>query len=220
MEKDIKLAEMLCTRLCHDLTGPIGAVSNGTEFIDEDDFSLQPEAMELIMSSADEAIRRLQFYRQAYGRVNDHGEANLSEKKSVADDFFKHTKIELDWPEAHASGSAVSISQKSARLLLNLLIIAGAVLIKGGTVSVRIEEAEDAHNRIDISASGDMLKLDEEMAMILRREIQITQVGPKTAQLYLTIRLLDDLDASLVLESDDNRMALSVKYPSALTEAA
>jgi histidine phosphotransferase ChpT len=78
---DTKLAEMIATRLCHDLTGPIGAVNNGAEFLDEEGFDMQNQAVQLILSSAHEAVNRLQFYRQAYGRVGDTGEASLSDKK-------------------------------------------------------------------------------------------------------------------------------------------
>jgi len=49
---ETRLAEMLCTRLCHDLTGPIGAVNNGAEFLSEDGFDMQHEAMQLIFTSA------------------------------------------------------------------------------------------------------------------------------------------------------------------------
>ena len=88
MHHDTKLAEMIATRLCHDLTGPIGAVNNGAEFLDEEGFDMQNEAVQLIVSSAHEAVNRLQFYRQAYGRVGEMGEASLSEKKQLTVDFF------------------------------------------------------------------------------------------------------------------------------------
>ena len=61
MVDETRLAEMLCTRLCHDLTGPIGAVNNGAEFLSEEGFDMQNEAMQLILTSAHEAVNRLQF---------------------------------------------------------------------------------------------------------------------------------------------------------------
>ena len=76
MIDELRMAELLCTRLCHDLTGPIGAVSNGAEFLSEEGFNMQGQAVELITSSAFSAVTRLQFYRMAYGKVRDHGEAS------------------------------------------------------------------------------------------------------------------------------------------------
>src|ERR1700722_10587188 len=98
MIDELRMAELLCTRLCHDLTGPIGAVNNGAEFLSEEGFNLQSQAVELIISSAFSAVTRLQFYRMAYGKVRDHGEANLAEKQKLATDFFTDSKITLDWP--------------------------------------------------------------------------------------------------------------------------
>jgi histidine phosphotransferase ChpT len=103
MSHDVRLAEMLATRLCHDLTGPIGAVNNGAEFLDDEGFDMQNEAVQLILSSAHEAVNRLQFYRQAYGRMGDVGEACLEDKKKIASDFFSGTKIKLDWPDSQNS---------------------------------------------------------------------------------------------------------------------
>src|SRR5437870_3911345 len=87
MSDGLKLAELLCTRLCHDLTGPIGAVNNGAEFLSEEGFNLQSQAVELITSSAFSAVSRLQFYRMAYGRVKDSGEASLTDSQKLATDF-------------------------------------------------------------------------------------------------------------------------------------
>src|ERR1700753_1720218 len=99
--QETRLAEMLCTRLCHALTGPIGAVNNGAEFLGDEGFDMQNDAVQLILSSAHEAVNRLQFYRQAYGRVSDSGEACLADKKLLAQNFFSATKVKLDWPDTH-----------------------------------------------------------------------------------------------------------------------
>ena len=138
MIEEMRMAELLCARLCHDLTGPIGAVNNGAEFLSEEGFNLQNQAVELIISSAFSAVTRLQFYRTAYGSVKDRGEANLTEKQKLAQDFFADGKITLDWPDDHTDSAGVSISLKMARLIYNLLMVAAASLIRGGTIAVRI----------------------------------------------------------------------------------
>src|SRR5262249_54790037 len=112
MNEELRMAELLCTRLCHDLTGPIGAVNNGAEFLSEEGFNLQSQAVELIISSAFSAFTRLQFYRTAYGKVKEQGEASLADKQKLALDFFAGSKITLDWPDSHTDSSGVSISQK------------------------------------------------------------------------------------------------------------
>ena len=132
MNHELRMAELLCTRLCHDLTGPIGAVNNGAEFLAEEGFNMQNQAVDLIVSSAFSAVSRLQFYRMAYGNVKDGGEVSLSDKQKLATDFFSGSKTTVDWPDSAAEGSGVSVSVKMARLIFNLLIMASGALIRGG----------------------------------------------------------------------------------------
>lgn len=212
MVSEIKLAEMLCTRLCHDLTGPIGAVNNGAEFLSEEGFDMHNEAMQLVLSSAHEAVNRLQFYRQAYGRVNDHGEASLTEKRTLAQAFFASTKLKLDWPDAHADGSGVSVSQKMSRLLLNSLILMAGALIRGGTISIRV--SEDANERhIEINGEGETVKSDPETMAIIRGEGSEALLSPKTSQAFLTAKLANELDATMEFDVSEHHFRIHVRQP-------
>ncbi|MFM9890260.1 MAG: histidine phosphotransferase family protein [Rickettsiales bacterium] len=199
MTSDTRLAEMLATRLCHDLTGPIGAVNNGAEFLDEEGFDMQNEAIQLILSSAHEAVNRLQFYRQAYGRVGDAGEACLADKKKIASDFFSGTKVKLDWPDSHTDAAGVPLSQKMSRLLLNLMIIAGSSLIRGGTLSVRLQLTDTGDKQLQFVATGETVKFDGETAAILGGRDDVP-LSPKSAQPYLTMMLAEELGATLQCE--------------------
>lgn len=214
MTDETKLAEMLCTRLCHDLTGPIGAVNNGAEFLAEEGFDMQNEAVKLITSSAHEAVARLQFYRQAYGRVGDHGEASLSDKKALAEDFFSASKIALDWPNAHADGSGVSVSLKASRVLLNFLLLGAQALIRGGTLRVRVHEAEGT-KILQVEAEGDTLKLDADMLAVLR-DSQTPALTPKNAPLYLVRALAEELGARLSVEAESQRHVFALHQQSNL----
>lgn len=219
MISEIKLAEMLCTRLCHDLTGPIGAVNNGAEFLSEEGFDMQGEAMQLIVSSAHEAVNRLQFYRQAYGRVNDHGEASLSEKKRLAEEFFKSTKLKLNWQDNYADASGISVSQKMARLFMNMMIVSAAAMIKGGTMEVRVAEHADVRE-FTLDATGEMVKLEPEMREILTGEGDPSALSPKTAQAFLTAKLAGELGASIELIVEDGRLAMIARQPVTVAQFA
>ena len=212
MISEIKLAEMLCTRLCHDLTGPIGAVNNGAEFLNEEGFDMQNEAMQLVLSSAHEAVYRLQFYRQAYGRVNDHGEASLSEKRTLAQDFFSATKLKLDWPDSHADASGVSVSQKMSRLMLNLLIVMAGALIRGGTIAVRVSETPESRE-FTLEGNGETVKFDPETLSVLRGDADPSLLTPKTCQAFLTAKLAGELDASLDFTIDTGHLKIAVRQP-------
>ncbi|MFO0108984.1 MAG: histidine phosphotransferase family protein [Alphaproteobacteria bacterium] len=212
MINEARLAEMLCTRLCHDLTGPIGAVNNGAEFLSDEGFEMQSEAMQLILSSAHEAVNRLQFYRQAYGRVGDNGETGLAEKKQLTEAFFSASKVKLDWPDSHTDASGVSISQKMGRLILNLILVAGSSLIRGGIIAVRLHEDSRGEKEILITATGETVKLDAETLTVLRGHGEEAMLTPKTSQPLLTMHIIEEIGADLTLEVESGKLTLRCRH--------
>ena len=212
MQDDLKIAELLCTRLCHDLTGPIGAVNNGAEFLAEEGFNMQHQAVDLIATSAASAVARLQFYRIAYGRVKESGEASLAEHQAIAQAFFEGSRVTLDWPEAHTDAAGVSLSLRMMRLLYNLLVILSASLLKGGTVHVRItQDAKGKH--VDISAEGEAIKWESDVQALLegKREEPLT---PKNVQLCVTRRLCEELGVAFHFTVAEQKIAVSATRPS------
>jgi len=196
MIPQLKLAELLCTRLCHDLTGPIGAIANGAELMSEEGARMQDQAADLISSSAAQAVARVQFYRRAYGRINENGEANIEELKKITHDFFTGSKVVVDWPDTHTDSSGISISYKMGRLLLNLFIIASATLLRGGTLAVRLA-AGDTIKSVHVLASGKLVKWDKEIEDSLSGLIALEALTPKLAQAYMTRLLAEELGTSL-----------------------
>lgn len=198
MQDQLKMAELLCTRLCHDLTGPIGAVNNGAEFLSEEGFNMQGQAMELIVSSSFSAVTRLQFYRTAYGRVKEQGEASLSDKQKLAMDFFAGSKITLDWPDSHTDSSGISVSQKMARLLCNVLIAVSGALIRGGTIEVRLSQDEQARSKkFAFTVKGQSLKWERETADILAGRHDGIEMDTKNIQLFLSRMYADELNVTV-----------------------
>lgn len=210
MQEELLMAELLCTRLCHDLTGPIGAVNNGAEFLSEEGFNLQGQAIELITSSAFSAVARLQYYRMAYGKVRDHGEASLADKQKLAADFFADTKITLDWPDNHTDAVGVSISLKMSRLIFNLLIVAAATLIRGGSIAVRIMQDEKESKIVTFKVQGTNLKWDDEIDSVFAGKVTPAQLTPKNVQTYLTKRFIEDLNASFTHKVDGETLEMKV----------
>lgn len=197
MEQEVRLAELLCTRLCHDLTGPIGAVNNGAEFLSEEGFELQHQAVDLIVSSAQQAVTRLQFYRQAYGKVNDHGEASLTELRDLVQKFFKETRLELDWPDCYTDAAGVSTSRRMAQLILNMLVMAAATLPRGGVISVSVVANGELKSEVSISAKADTVRFDDESKAAFLLQSSIDAITPKTVQPYFTMRLAQQIGVRL-----------------------
>mgnify|MGYP000216833971 CR=1 FL=1 len=210
MNHELRMAELLCTRLCHDLTGPIGAVNNGAEFLSEEGFNMQGQAVELIVSSAFSAVSRLQFYRLAYGNVKESGEANLADKKKLAADFFAGSKITLDWPDTDADASGVSISLKTSRLVFNLLIMASAALIRGGVIAVRVHLDAGGAKHVTVSAKSPHIKWEKEITDILEGRLPPEELSAKNVQAQLTRYFADDLNATLLHKVSEDEVTFEV----------
>ena len=203
MNQQLRIAEMLCTRLCHDLTGPIGAIANGVEFLTENEEKIHDQAIELISSSATQGVVRLQFYRKAFGGIKENGEADIEELQKLIIAFFSDGKISIDWSEIYTNNSNLSLSQRMSKLIINLLIIMSSVLIRGGKISININQSE-LTNEISILGTGKSIKWEKESENVLIGNVSFESLTPKTIQLYITHLLAEQLGVSLLckLEND------------------
>ena len=129
----LDLAALLCSRLCHDLISPVGAVVNGLEVLEDDnDEETKTFALELIKKSARVASARLQFCRLAFGAAGSAGASiDLGDAESVARGFLEDEKLKLAWQLPRAL-----LPKNRVKLLLNLLIIAGQTIPRGGMLTV------------------------------------------------------------------------------------
>ena len=136
-DDELILAELLCARLIHDLSGPVGAVANGAELLgdEESDAAMAGEAIALLSTSAAAAIARLRFLRLALGPAG--GPPPPADLRRIANDYFTKgatggEAIALVWPPTLDAG----LAGVPGRLILNLLMLARDCLPRGGAVRV------------------------------------------------------------------------------------
>jgi histidine phosphotransferase ChpT len=129
----LDLAALLCSRVCHDLISPVGAIVNGIEVYEEDtDESTKTFALELIKKSANTASARLQFCRLAFGAAGSAGaEIDLGDAEVMTRGFIEDEKVKLVW-----NLPRVLLPKNRVKLLLNMLIIAGQTIPRGGMLTV------------------------------------------------------------------------------------
>jgi histidine phosphotransferase ChpT len=134
----LDLAALLCSRVCHDLISPVGAIVNGLEVYEEDnDEETKTFALELIKKSARTASARLQFCRLAFGAAGSAGaEIDLGDAENMARGFIEDDKIKLTW-----NLPRLLLPKNRVKLLLNMLIIAAQTIPRGGTLVVDPEGA-------------------------------------------------------------------------------
>lgn len=144
------LAALLCSRVCHDLINPVGAIGNGLEVLSDPSQSEMADfAKELIENSTRQARAKLEFARLAFGASSTAGtDIDTREAERVAALLVSCEKPELEWTIA-----PMMLPKNKAKLLLNMLVISVASVPRGGTVTVEME-GEPGRERFTISAKG------------------------------------------------------------------
>jgi histidine phosphotransferase ChpT len=129
----LDLAALLCSRVCHDLISPVGAIVNGLEVLEEEkDEATKSFALNLIKKSASAASAKLQFCRIAFGAAGSAGaQIDLGDAETIARGFFEDDKTKLAWNLPRAL-----LAKNRVKLLLNMLLIAGQTIPRGGQLTV------------------------------------------------------------------------------------
>jgi histidine phosphotransferase ChpT len=130
------LAAMLCSRVCHDLINPVGAIGNGLEVLaDPTQTAMTEGAHDLIANSAKQARAKLEFARLAYGASSTAGtDFDTRECERVARLLFEIEKADLDWQVP-----LILLPKHKAKLLMNMLLIAAMAVPRGGVVRASVE---------------------------------------------------------------------------------
>ncbi len=177
--EDVRLASLLCTRLCHDLIGAAGAVSNGVELLAETSAGLDEEVVELVRTSAGLTTRRLRFFRAAFGVA---GTLPHDEAREVAHDFLADGKITLDWPEAPPSAGRAA-SGPLVQLVLTLVLCAADALPLGGRVTVVFAAGGGPHSA-RVAATGSSIRFGDDARLSLAGEGDVESIGPREVAPY------------------------------------
>jgi histidine phosphotransferase ChpT len=137
----LDLAALLCSRVCHDLISPAGAIVNGLEVLEESkDEETKVFALDLIKKSARTASARLQFCRIAFGAAGSAGaQVDLGDAENVARGFIEDEKIKLAW-----NLPRVLLPKNRVKLLLNMLLVAGQSIPRGGILTIEGEGGVEA----------------------------------------------------------------------------
>ena len=203
-DDDLILAELLCARLVHDLSGPVGAVANGAELLDEDETAgaLAGEALELLSASAAAAVARLRFLRAALGTQG--APLASAELRRIAADYFAKgaagsEAVMLDWPAGVEAGAI------SGRLLLNLLMLARDCLPRGGAVRIA---AGTAGRPPEFVAEGPQAA-PADAAKALGAPAA-SGLSPRGAQGYLTARLARAAGMTIAVATQPGRLTIAL----------
>jgi histidine phosphotransferase ChpT len=175
----LDLAALLCSRVCHDIISPIGAIINGLEVLDEDNDDVHDFAFDLIRRSANQASAKLQFARLAFGAAGSTGaEIDLGDAEKVATGYMEGEKHEFFWQAPH-----VLMAKNLVKLLLNLLLLATAAVPRGGRVSV-VVDGQAERPRFVLRAAGPNARIPAAFEKLVPGDIAGVAIDAQAVQAY------------------------------------
>lgn len=160
----LDLAALFCSRLCHDLLSPVGAMANGLELlVDEQDESMRVQVMGLLADSAQATAAKLKFFRLAFGAAGAFGEQveTRDAREAIQGLIGRDGKVAVDWLVEEPL-----LDKTAVKVMLNLALLAGDALVRGGRLAIGAEVQSDVTELV-IRAEGPRLALDPEIAPTL-----------------------------------------------------
>jgi histidine phosphotransferase ChpT len=196
------LAALLCSRVCHDIISPVGAINNGLELLDEG--GADEDAMNLIRASARNASARLQFARIAFGAAGSAGMLiDTGDAEAVAIAFLKNEKPELVW-----NGRRALLPKNKVKLLLNLILIANGAIPRGGKITVRLEDLE-TEPRFVLSASGPMVRVPPKFLELHSGNRPEEAIDAHAVQPYYTLLLAREAGMTISIRAAADEIVLT-----------
>lgn len=198
--EDIELAALLCSRVCHDVISPVGAITNGLEVLDDDDDEqMRGFALDLIKKSAKQASAKLQFARLAFGAAGSAGaQIDLGDAQEVTTAFIGKEKVTLSW-----TGPRETRPKNEVKLLLNMVLVGMTTIPRGGNLAVHIDGQE-----LSVKCIGKAANVPEGTRDLLFGTADSSAVDPRSVQIYYTGRIAKTAQIALDIETGDEEVTI------------
>jgi histidine phosphotransferase ChpT len=200
----LDLAALLCSRVCHDVISPVGAIVNGLEiFEDEKDEAMKQSALDLVKKSAGQASARLQFARIAFGAAGSTGASiDLGDAENVVRGLLQDDRLTIVW-----NLPRMLLPKNRVKLLLNLALIAGSSIPRGGKLTVDPVGEGDTMG-FKLTAEGPYAKIQPAVESLLVQG-STEAIDAHAIQPHYTRLLARDASLKISLTSAPERIELS-----------
>ncbi len=211
--EDMDLVSLFCSRICHDLISPVGAVGNGLELIAEDDPALaQRPEFRLAAQSATRAANTIAFFRLAFGGAAG-GPVKMEFLSEVAASHLASERLAVQGPEGRGR-----LSRNMARLELMLALTGATVLPRGGTLTLAAKPGSedptpDGLEQVSVLVEGPVLRLGESARTAIDELQPPVPTQPRDAHLVALTQLARSTGALLRIEATDSELRLSATAP-------
>jgi len=197
---DLEIAALLASKICHDIIGPVGAIYNGLEVLDEEgnDESSKAYALEVIRNFTVQASSKLQFARFAFGAAGSAGSLiDLTTAEHITRGFVETGKHTLNW-----NAPAMHMGKDKVKLLLNLVVSGLTALPRGGELTISVND--DEHSAFGVHCRGVGARPPQHLEDFISGEFRGT-LDALTIQAYYTARLAGSagMRLSVLLDASD-----------------
>ena len=206
----LDLASLLCSRLCHDMLSPVGALSNGLELLsDEKDPEMRQRCFELLEQSAKISADKLKFFRLAFGAAGGFGDSvPAQEPRALVDGLAGNNgRIEVKWALA-----SETLPKPAVKTLLNLSLIGIEALVRGGTLEIGAEQRSGS-SEIVVRAVGPRIAFDPAVGKALDGSLANSELSSKTAPAAMIRMLAEGLGGGVQFALSDDALVMGAVLP-------
>ncbi|WP_166415700.1 histidine phosphotransferase family protein [Cochlodiniinecator piscidefendens] len=196
--KELDLAALLGSRICHDLISPLGAIGNGLELLEMTQSANGPE-LDLVSDSVASANARIKFFRVAFGHARGDQQIADREVRSILAEHAKNSRQTIDW---QISQDPLRNLVKIAFLLINCMESATPF---GGNVTV----SED-NGRWQITATAERLIINSPLWEVLSNPNATHELKPAEVQFALVPLEIQRSGRRLTVEIEES--GISVRF--------
>ncbi len=212
----LDLASLLCSRLCHDMLSPVGALSNGLELLrDEKDPEMRKRCMELLEQSAKASADKLKFFRLAFGAAGGFGQmVQVHEARALIAALIGDSgRITLDW-----TVSSEELPKAAVKTLLNLAAIGIEALVRGGTLEVGAEltggePGSGGASEIVIRAAGPRIAFDQTIGQALDGSLPVGDLSSRTAPAAMIQQLAASVGGGVQWHHGEDALVMGAVLP-------
>lgn len=209
---EMKVFELLMTRLSHDLVGASGAISNGIELLDDENLDFLADTKKLLSDSSNVISSRLKFFRSTFGVS---GEAvSVSNVRQLISDYISVSGAkpspELEW-NLQLAGAEDKLEAIWARLIQILCMLASDTIIKGGKIEVNVENGGAL--ALVVAAVSPNLRVNEEVLNAVQDNGKDSfTLSPKSAPIMVAIEMVNDLNGRLSIKEFNQKVEYKVEF--------
>lgn len=206
----LDLAALLCSRVCHDVISPVGAIVNGLEVLEEDnDPSMRDFALDLIRKSARQASARLQFARIAFGAAGSAGASiDLGDAEAVARGMYQDDKVTLSWTAPRAL-----VPKNRVKLLLNLVVLATSAIPRGGSIDVAVEGEDAERAAFRLTAKGINARIPAHAQALIAGAPESGVVDAHAIQTFYTGLIAREAGMDVTMTIDGDTVTIRAQDP-------